>query len=219
MDGYGLGEHPYPIEDRDTILGGLQDRRSIRYGGMDQDLVVRAQHGDQRAFESLAVASHPRLYRLAQGILGNPHLAEDATQQACLDIWRDIRRLRDPAKFEGWSYRILVHCCYREAKRRPRWLSEAEIRPADEPSVMDAVGAVLDHDQLERGFQRLPVDQRVVIVLRYLLDMTLEQVAETLDIPTGTVNSRLSRALAAMRAALESDARSAVLTRVHGEVV
>jgi len=84
---------------------------------------------------------------------------------------------------------------------------------------MDAVGAVLDHDQLERGFQRLPVDQRVVIVLRYLLDMTLEQVAETLDIPTGTVNSRLSRALAAMRAALESDARSAVLTRVHGEVV
>jgi len=101
MDGYGLGEHPYPIEDRDTILGGLQDRRSIRYGGMDQDLVVRAQHGDQRAFESLAVASHPRLYRLAQGILGNPHLAEDATQQACLDIWRDIRRLRDPAKFEA----------------------------------------------------------------------------------------------------------------------
>jgi len=194
MDGYGLGEHPYPIEDRDTILGGHHDRRSIRYGGMDQDLVVRAQNGDQRAFESLAVTSHPRLYRLAQGILGNPHLAEDATQQACLDIWRDIRRLRDPAKFEGWSYRILVHCCYREAKRRPTWLSEAEIRPADEPSV-------------------------IVIVLRYLLDMTLEQVAETLDIPTGTVNSRLSRALAAMRAALESDARSAVPTRVHGEVV
>jgi RNA polymerase sigma-70 factor (ECF subfamily) len=84
---------------------------------------------------------------------------------------------------------------------------------------MDAVGAVLDRDELERGFQRLPVDQRAVVVLHYLLDMTLEQVAKTLDIPTGTVNSRLSRALAAMRAALESDARSAVPTRVHGEVV
>ena len=186
---------------------------------MDQDLVVRAQHGDQRAFESLTVACHPRLFRLAQGILGNPHLAEDATQQACLDIWRDIRRLRDPAKFEGWSYRILVHCCTREAKRRPRWLPEAQIPPAAEPRVVDATDAVLDRDQLERGFQQLPVDQRVVIVPHYLLDMTLEQIAETLDIPTGTVCSRRSRAMAAMRAALDSDARPVVPTRVHGEVL
>jgi RNA polymerase sigma-70 factor (ECF subfamily) len=186
---------------------------------MDQDLVVRAQHGDPRAFESLTLACHPHLFRLAHGILGNPQLAEDATQQACLDIWRDIRRLRDPARFEGWSYRILVHCCYREAKRRPTWVPEAAIQAADEPKVIDAIDAVLDRDQLERGFQRLSVDQRVVIVLRYLLDMTLEQVATTLDIPAGTVDSRLSRAMAAMRAALESDARPTVPTRVHGAVV
>jgi RNA polymerase sigma-70 factor (ECF subfamily) len=186
---------------------------------MDPDLIVRAQHGDQRAFESLTIAHHRRLFRLAHGILGNPHLAEDATQQACLDIWRDIPRLRDPERFEGWSYRILVRCCYREAKRRPRWLPEAEIQPADEPRAVDASAAILDRDQLERGFQRLPVDQRVVIVLRYLLDMTLEQVAETLDIPTGTVCSRLSRAMAAMRAALDSDARPVVVTRPSREVV
>lgn len=186
---------------------------------MDPDIVVRAQHGDQRAFESLTIACHPRLFRLAHGILGNPHLAEDATQQACLDIWRDIRRLRDPERFEGWSYRILVRCCYRESKRRPRWLSEAEIRPPDEPRVVDASAPILDRDQLERGFQRLSVDHRVVIVLHYLLDMTLEQVAETLDIPPGTVTSRLSRAMAAMRAALESDARPVVVARRPGEVV
>ena len=185
---------------------------------MDPDLVVRAQHGDQRAFESLTIACHPHLFRLAHGILGNPHLAEDATQQACLDIWRDIRRLRDPARFEAWSYRIVVRCCYRESKRRPRWLSDAEIPPADEPRLVDASDAVLDRDQLERGFQRLSVDHRVVLVLHYLLDMTLEQVAETLDIPTGTVNSRLSRATAQMRAALESDARPVVATRRPREV-
>jgi RNA polymerase sigma-70 factor, ECF subfamily len=186
---------------------------------MDPDLVVRAQHGDQRAFASLTVACHPRLFRLAHGILGNPQLAEDATQQACLDIWRDIRRLRDPVRFEAWSYRILVHCCYREAKRRPRWLPEAAIRPADEPRTVDAIDAVLDRDQLERGFQRLPMEQRAVIVMHFLLDMSLEQVAGTLDIPTGTVYSRLSRALSAMRAALESDARPDVLSPVHREVV
>lgn len=188
-------------------------------GSMDQNLVVRAQHGDQRAFESLTIACHPHLFRLAHGILGNPQLAEDATQQACVDIWRDIRRLRDPARFEGWSYRILVRCCYREAKRRPRWLPEAAIEPADEPRTVDAIDAVLDRDQLERGFQRLPVEQRAVIVMHYLLDMTLEQVAGTLDIPTGTVYSRLSRAMTAMRAALESDARPVVLSPVHREVV
>jgi RNA polymerase sigma-70 factor (ECF subfamily) len=185
---------------------------------MDPGLVVRAQHGDQRAFESLTIACHPHLFRLAHGILGNPHLAEDATQQACLDIWRDIRRLRDPEKFEGWSYRILVRCCYRESKRRPRWLSETEIHPADEPGVIDASDAVVDRDQLERGFRRLSVDHRVVLVLHYLLDMTLEQVAEALDLPTGTVNSRLSRAMAQMRAALESDARPVAATRQPREM-
>lgn len=185
---------------------------------MDPDLVVRAQRGDQRAFESLTIACHHRLFRLAHGILRDPHLAEDATQQACLDIWRDIRRLHDPERFEGWSYRILVRCCYREAKRRPKWLSAVEIRPSDEPRVVDASAEVLDHDQLERGFQRLSVDHRVVLVLRYLLDMTLDQVAETLDIPTGTVTSRLSRAMAQMRAVLESDARPVVATRQPREV-
>jgi len=98
-------------------------------------------------------------------------------------------------------------------------LPEAQIPSAAEPRTVDATDAVLDRDQLERGFQRLPVDQRVVIVLHYLLDMTLEQIAETLDIPTGTVCSRRSRAMAAMRAALESDARPVAPTRVHGEIL
>jgi hypothetical protein len=88
---------PYFINDKD---------------GMDRDLVVRATRGDQRALESLLVMSHPRLYRVAYGILRDRHLAEDATQRAILDIWRDIPRLRDPAKFEAWSNRLLVRICH-----------------------------------------------------------------------------------------------------------
>ncbi len=115
---------------------------------MDQEIVVRVQHGDQRAFEALFVADDSRLHRAAYGILRDLQSAEDATQQALLDIWRDIRRLRDPAKYEAWSYRLLVRDCYAEAKRRPRWRSDAELSPADEPRATDAYLGVADRDQL-----------------------------------------------------------------------
>ena len=174
---------------------------------MDQELILRVQAGDLRAFDSLTLADYPRLFRVARGILRDRSRAEDATQQAYLDIWRNIRRLRDPSKFDGWSYRILVHACYAEAKRTPKWQSDTGLPPAHEPVAGDTYGAVLDRDELEQGFRQLSVDHRVVIVLHFLLDMTLEQVAETLDIPRGTVYSRLSRAMDSMRSAMRSGSR------------
>jgi RNA polymerase sigma-70 factor, ECF subfamily len=174
---------------------------------MDQDLVVRTQQGDQRAFETLTASNHPRLFRVAHGILGDPHLAEDATQQAFLDIWRNIPRLRDPAKFEGWSYRLLVNACYAEAKRKPDWTHYDDLPTGSEPMAGETYTSVVERDRLERAFAQLSLDHRSVIVLRYLLDMTPEEVAETLDIPRRTVYSRLKRAMPAMRAALEADAR------------
>jgi RNA polymerase sigma-70 factor (ECF subfamily) len=174
---------------------------------MDQRLVVRVQNGDQRAFEALVVADQPRLYRLAYGILRDLQLAEDATQQALLDIWRDARRLRDPARYQAWSYRLLVRVCYAEARHRPRWQHASDIPTLDEPRVADAHLGVADRDQLERGFQRLSMDHRVVLALRFLLGMSPDEVAETLDLPRSTVYSRLQAAVKAMRAALEADAR------------
>lgn len=174
---------------------------------MDRNLVVRVQQGDQRAFEALVVADHPRLYRVAYGVLRDPQLAEDVTQQALLDIWRDARRLRDPARYEGWSYRLLVRVCYAEARRRRRWVSRDDLALDDQPRSVDAYQVVADRDQLERGFERLSMDHRVVLTLRHLLGMTPEQVAELLDLPRSTVYSRLQAALQAMRAALEADGR------------
>ena len=115
---------------------------------MDPDLVVLAQRGDVAAFESLMVANHHRLFRVAQGILRDPYLAEDATQQAFLDIWRDIRRLRDPSKFEGWSYRLVVRVCYAEAKRKRYVVPDTEMLPDEEPLAADAFDAVVDRDEL-----------------------------------------------------------------------
>jgi RNA polymerase sigma-70 factor (ECF subfamily) len=184
---------------------------------VDERLVLGAQQGDQEAFEALILANHARLLRVAQGVLRDQHAAEDATQQAFLDIWRDIRRLRDASKFEGWSYRLLLRVCYAEAKRMPKWVSDSQIPAAAEPRVGDVFGVVVDRDQLNRGFQHLSTDHRAVLVLRYLMDLSPEQVADALDIPRKTVYSRLGRAMDALRAALESETRSENPMPVHQE--
>jgi RNA polymerase sigma-70 factor, ECF subfamily len=176
---------------------------------MDTDLVVRAQHGDQGAFASLAVAVGDRLHAVAHRILRDIDLAEDATQQALLSVWQDLPQLRDPARFDAWSYRLLVRACYAEGRRSRQWTPNLHLLPADQPSEEEALSAVVDRDQLERGFRRLSIDHRAVVVLHHYLDMPLDQVADTLGIPVGTVRSRLHHAMRGLRAALDADARSA----------
>ena len=171
---------------------------------MEPELVTRAQQGDQRAFEALTVRSHARLYRLAYGILRDPTLAEDVTQQAFLDIWRFLRRLRDPKGFEAWSYRILLDACREEAARRPEPPPPggAVVTASRGP---DPFGTGVDREQMGRAFARLTLEQRTPIVMRYLLDLEVEDMAAVLGSSTGTAASRLQRALAALRAAIEAD--------------
>jgi len=174
---------------------------------MDTELVVRAQRGDEGAFTSLAVAVGDRLHAVAHRILRDTDLAEDATQQALLNVWRDLPQLRDPARFEAWSYRLLVRACYAEGRRTRRWAPNLRLLPADEPMGADGLSMVVDRDQLERGFRRLSIEHRAVVVLHHYLDMPLDQVAETLGVPVGTVRSRLHYAMQGLRAALDADAR------------
>ena len=174
---------------------------------MDAELVIRAQRGDEEAFASLAVAIGDRLHAVSHRILRDTDLAEDATQQALLAIWRDLPQLRDPGRFEAWANRLLVHACYAESRRSRQWAPNLRILPNDEPLGPDASASIADRDQLERGFRRLSIDHRAVVVLHHYLDLPLETVAETLGVPTGTVRSRLHYAIRALRAALDADAR------------
>ena len=176
---------------------------------MDTQLVIRAQRGDEQAFASLAVAIGDRLHALSHRILRDIDLAEDATQQTLLAIWRDLPDLRDPARFDAWSYRLLVRACYAEGRKARQWAPNLRVLEADGPSGPDAPGLVHDRDQLERGFRRLSIDHRVVVVLHHYLDLPLEQVADTLGVPLGTVRSRLLHAMRGLRAALDADARPA----------
>src|ERR687891_2102310 len=106
---------------------------------MDTDLVVRAQGGDEGAFASLAVAVGDRLHTVAHRILRDIDLAEDATQQALLAIWRDLPQLRDPARFDAWSYRLLVRACYAEGRKERRWAPHLRLLPADEPMATGGI--------------------------------------------------------------------------------
>jgi RNA polymerase sigma-70 factor (ECF subfamily) len=177
---------------------------------MDVDLVVRAKHGDEEAFASLAVAVGNRLHAVAHRILRDLDLAEDATQQALLNIWRDLPQLRDPAHFDAWSYRLLVRACYAEGRRTRTWSPNLRVLPIDGSAETEELSSVVDRDQLERGFRRLSIDHRAVVVLHHYLDLPLDQVAEALGIPVGTVRSRLHYAMRGLRSALEADARPVV---------
>jgi RNA polymerase sigma-70 factor (ECF subfamily) len=145
---------------------------------MDTDLVTRAQHGDKEAFATLAATRADRFLAVSRRILRDLNLAEDATQQALLAIWRDLPQLRDSARFDAWSYRLLVRACYAEARANRRWAPNVRILPAHEPMESDGTVGVIDRDQLERGFRRLSLDHRTVVVLHHYLDMPLNEVAE-----------------------------------------
>ena len=174
---------------------------------MDPTIVIRAQRGDEEAFADLIDAVGGRLHAVAHRILRDVDLAEDATQQALLTIWRDLPQLRDPARFDAWSYRLLVRACYAEGRRNRHWTPNMHLLPSDEPMQADGSSAVVDRDQLERGFRRLSLEHRAVVVLHHYLDWPLEQIAETLGVPPGTVRSRLHHAMRGLRAALDADAR------------
>ena len=174
---------------------------------VDRDLVELAMTGDREAFAILARTHGDRLIGLAQRILRDLSRAEDAVQQTLVIAWRELPRLRDPERFEVWINRTLIHTCYAEARRARAWSAQVRVLTID-PAVPDSSRAFADRDQLERGFRRLPPEQRAILVLRHYLGLEPAEIAETLGIKEGTARSRLHYAHRAMRAALEADERA-----------
>lgn len=171
---------------------------------MDPRLVRRAQEGDEAAFAAIVRLAHDRFKQVAYRILRDPYLAEDAMQQALVEIWRKLPTLRDPERFDAWSHRVLVHACYREGQRH----RDATREPVGDWELVGPDGSRLvdDRDQLERGFRRLSLEHRAVLVTHYFLDLTIEDTADALDISVGTAKSRLNRAMEKLRLALHADA-------------
>ena len=173
---------------------------------MDRSLVERAQQGDREAFTSLAFELSDRLFAVAHRILRDFDSAGDVLQVTLLRIWRDLPSLRDPDLIEGWSYRVLVRAAHdqlRKDRRRAPVLHLLEKGAAQE----DPANTIADREQLGRAFARLSGEQRTAIVLQYYRGLTLQEIADVLAVPIGTVRSRLHYAKRALRAAIEADAR------------
>jgi len=170
--------------------------------------VVRAQGGDVEAYSALTSGRVDRLFSMARLIVGNDDRAADAVQDALLNAWLDLRALRDPDRFDAWIHRVLVRTCYAAAKRdRRRTVVEIKMATIGEPTTTDSQAAIAVNDQLDRAFSRLSTEHRTVIVLVHYMGLSLAETAESIGVPLGTVQSRLSRATQAMRGALDADER------------
>lgn len=181
---------------------------------MRRDLVEAARRGDHEAFEVLATSAADRLYAVARLILRASDQAEDAVQEALVRAWQQLPQLRDPDRFDAWLYRLVVNACNDQGRQLRRWSAQVRHLPVA-PSIGDETASVADREQLERGFERLKPEQRAVVVLHYYSGFSAVEIGGILGIAEGTVRSRLHYAIAAMRAALDADARQALDTRTR----
>jgi RNA polymerase sigma-70 factor (ECF subfamily) len=155
------------------------------------ELVVAARAGDRRAAERLVERSQTFLYRLAWGILGNHHAAQDAVQETYLVCLPRLAQLRRPEAILTWLARSLTRICW-----RPR-AGSREVpleRAADTVDSHQTDDATIERTELQELLRGLTATERTVLVLQHVLEMTYEEMAEILDIPLGTVRSRLAAA-------------------------
>ncbi|HEY2916670.1 MAG TPA: sigma-70 family RNA polymerase sigma factor [Candidatus Limnocylindrales bacterium] len=160
------------------------------------------------AFRAFVEAHLDEAYRLATHILGVPADAEDAVHDAAIAAWRHWPDRRDPARTEAWFRRIVVNACRDRirANARVRLLPGGlEVGGGRHPIVADGSQLIHDRDALQRLLARLDVDERVLLTLRYGLDLTVPAIAAVLGTREGTVKSRLHRALRRARIELERE--------------
>ena len=171
------------------------------------DLVLDAQAGSEVAFAVLARRWDRRLVAHAWRLLGDAEEAREAAQAAWLEIVRGLKRLREPAAFPAWAYRITTRQAAAIIRRRrgERRLSEdLQTAAATEPQTVDASEPDTSA-ALYAAIRALPPDQRAAIALHHFEGLSVAETAVALDAPVGTIKTRLMHARRKLRAALEGD--------------
>ncbi len=176
---------------------------------LEARLAERARTGDVDAFDDLMAPRIERMVRLAMAIIGDEAEARETVQEALTAIWRHLPELREPELFEAWAGRILIHACQLTLKRAGRRrVHEVRIPDADDPRTPSTAGPeemVIRSRAIERAFDSLDANARALLVLHHHEDLSLEEIAARLEIPVGTVKSRLYAARRALERALEAD--------------
>lgn len=167
--------------------------------------VLQAQHGDRDAFSRLVDLYDKRLLYFVRRILGDTEGCFDILQTVWLIVYRKLPELKSPNAFRVWLYRIAHHQAVTYLRKRSKWPVLAEqIEPVPEAVGFNIAELTLDNAEMVHfAMQGLTVDHRRVLTLRFLEDMTLDQIAQVIDCSLGTVKSRLHYAKHALRGRIE----------------
>jgi len=165
------------------------------------DLRVRAaQKGDKAAFEAIVSEQHARLYHVCLRMMASPEDAADMMQEVWVKVWRNLPRFKGDSSLSTWLYRVAMNTCLDELRRRKKGaqvsmetLAESGWEPTD-PQAEELLERSINRELLLSALSTLAEDYRAVLVLRDLQGMAYEEISAILNIPLGTVRSRLSRA-------------------------
>lgn len=168
--------------------------------------LLRLRSGDDRALNEVITYWHPKLLRHAVRLVERTDVAADVMQDAWLGIVKGLPRLQDPAAFAGWAHRIVANKAadWVKKQQRTRTAQRASAQREEEPpSDANAADEVDEVDDIRTAIRRLPPEQRVVIAMFYLDELSIADIAARLGLPSGTVKSRLHAARHQLKQILE----------------
>jgi RNA polymerase sigma-70 factor (ECF subfamily) len=160
----------------------------------EADLIAAARAGDGSAFAELVRPHYQAAFRVAYGLLHDVDEAEDAVQDAAFKAWRRLGNLHEGSSLRPWFLAIVANQC--RSVSRSRWWSVLKAEPREGAGTAVDVAAAVD---LRRALRRLGHDERLVVVLRYYLDMPFEEIATTLGISPKAARTRVERAVRRLR--------------------
>ena len=184
---------------RRLVVNDLQVRKPT----MELDTTAAVTDDREQAFVAFVESRLGAHYRIAAVILGDPVDAQDAVHDAFERAWRARPSLRDMDRVDAWVGRIVVNECrdrLRQRNRRP--VTDISEHLTDTLAAPDQLGSAADRDEIGRAFAALNADQQIAVALRFYADLTVDQIAQRVGAPAGTVKSRLHHALAIMNAEL-----------------
>ncbi len=159
----------------------------------DNELAARAASGDRRALETLLDRHADRIHAICRRVLGHPEDALDATQEAMIAVARGIGRFDGRSSFTTWLYRVSTNAALDEGRRKSRRPVPVEELPEPAGGGSSVESRVSSRIDVDTALQSVPEEFRVAVVLRDLCDLDYAEIATVLDIPPGTVRSRIAR--------------------------
>lgn len=173
-----------------------QERMMAASGGLEE-LARRLQGRDEGALEALIARTESACYRLAYSITNDSELSRDALQEAYFLVFQRIGQLREPAAFKGWLFRIVNHCCHDILRRRQREV-QTDFEEREDLQELSEGGDLAEEvtraQKIRATFAALPEIDRTALALREVCSMSYEEMSRVLDVPLGTVRSRLAKA-------------------------